>query len=230
MASRMSTRGIKLKTPESLLRHTQEELRKAREAKTAEKEEKKAAAKNEAAKKDAAAKARVAHALDVQALKDANLSSLRPDLEVSQPKQKPKKPIKNIPAVDTQPTHYATVESKSRVPTKSRGSINQVGGFEHEGLVNVQELEDHIEQPPNAHEPEDSARELDSDVSEPDYQELEDDEIEVAEKVKAKKLRNARKKDAKSAVRNGIAELRQLAPPTVNSVTPKRKPETENAK
>ncbi|KAE9397217.1 hypothetical protein BT96DRAFT_941057 [Gymnopus androsaceus JB14] len=181
MTSRMQLHGVKNNTPPSLIPKARAEQRENRDLKAAEKAAKKAVAdeeKSAAADKRAASNKRVAKALDNQAAADADLSAIRPDLQPAKKTCSRK--------VQPKPTKLTDTIQPELLSAQTGDGADQAGNVSS----NTEELLDDIgstipelETNPTHVEPADDS----------DYADLDDDEIAVLRKAKAKRLARQQK-------------------------------------
>ncbi|KAE9385494.1 hypothetical protein BT96DRAFT_1006992 [Gymnopus androsaceus JB14] len=200
MTSRMQLRGVKNNTPPSLIPKARAEQREERDLKAAEKAAQKAAAdeeKSAAADKRAASNKRVAKALDNQAAADADLSAIHPDL---QPAKKTR-----CRKVQPKPTKVMDTIQPELLSAQTGDCADQVGKVSsdmEELLDDIGTAIPELETNPTHVEPADDS----------DYADLDDDEIAVLRKAKAKRLAWQQKKDAKSSIHNDVAASRENPP------------------
>ncbi|KAE9383798.1 hypothetical protein BT96DRAFT_951034 [Gymnopus androsaceus JB14] len=158
--------------------------------------------------------------MDAQAQKDASLISIRPDLQLANGKTKKQKPSSDTFSENT----HTPMNNSAEFPEHSNGTsaapkstpevIDEPLASDFECALAM----------PNPEKPT-------IESNESDYQDLNEDEIQVLKKAQEKRRAwELKKKEGKSAIHNGIAELRETLPTAVMSVvTPKCKPETENS-
>ncbi|SJL14823.1 uncharacterized protein ARMOST_18294 [Armillaria ostoyae] len=117
----MNTRGAKTNVPNELRKHTQQELREAKEAKQLQQEVAKAQKKEAQEKKKKKTAKRVAAQEDKQLLEDKNIQSLRPDLDAT--KSLPKVSQQSVASVLRQLPAILAQGTSSQVTTDPVASV-----------------------------------------------------------------------------------------------------------